>query len=189
MQRTRELPSIVWLVIIVGSIAALIGGIGGLFYLMSEVEGVGSVIMIAATWGLMRFFSPSAEAVAEDPAVLKMESCLTALFIFFFAGMGLAVDQTGNYLYNKPLEWLFCPSNTEIKRDVAITNPGSGETYISQEFICTNHDHEVVGEIDILKVLGVRFVEYVMIGYALIALSRAYSRLRARSIPPLVPHS
>ncbi len=189
MQRTHELPSIVWIIIIVGGIAALIGGVIGLFYLMISVEGAGSVIMITVAWGIMRFFSAPAEKMAEDPKSLKADSWMKALFILFFAGMALAIDQTGNYYYNQPIEWLFCPSNTVLERGTEVSNPVPGQTYITQEYVCTNNDYRVVKEIDILAAMGVRFVEYVLIGYALVALNRAYSRLRARSIPPLVSHS
>jgi hypothetical protein len=187
MQGQRKLPSIVWVFIFVGGIIALIGGIIGLFHLISNVEGVGSVIMIVVAWGIMRLFSSAAEKAAEDPMSLKADSWLKALFIIFFAGMGLAIDQTGNYLYNKPIEWLFCPSNTELARDVEVSNPVPGQTYVTQEYACINHDHQVKKEIDITAVLGVRFVEYVLIGYGLSALNRLYSRLRIRSTLPLAP--
>jgi hypothetical protein len=189
MKRQHELPSLVWVFIFVGGVFALIGGAIGLLYLISNVEGAGSLIMIAVAWGLMRFFSRPAEKAAEDPTTLKADSWLKAMFIIFFAAMALAIDQTGNYLYNKPIEWLFCPSNTELERGVEVSNPVPGETYVSQEYACTNHDHQVVEEIDILAVLAVRFVEYVLIGYGLATLHRLYSQLRTRptSSPTSIP--
>jgi hypothetical protein len=182
VQRQRQLPSIVWIFIFAGGIVVLIGGIVGLFYLLSHVEGFGSVLMVVIAWGIIRLGS---QTPTPNKASYPVGGWVTALGIIFFALMGVAIDQTGNFLYNKPIEWLFCPSQTELRRDVAITNPMPGQTNIAQEFSCVeSKENQVVKGVDAFKVLAVRFVEYVLIGYVLLGLNRVYIMFRARLTSP-----
>jgi hypothetical protein len=176
----KKLPSIVWILIFVLGIIGFIGGIIGLFYLLSHVEGVASVIMLVVAWAVIR----GAAKVTEGTTVGEKNSIFTALGIGFFALMGMAIDQPGNVLYNQPMQWFFCPSGTELHRGVVVTNPVPGQTNTSQDFTCVNQDtRQFEREITVPQIIGVRFGEYVLIGYALIGLSRVYDRLRQRSAP------
>ncbi len=174
----RRLPSVVWIVILVLGIAALVGGGIGLFYLLFNVEGAASVIMIVVAWGVLRLGART----APDSSASKLPGWVTALCILFFAAMGLVIDQTGNVLYNKPLEWLFCPAGTTLQRGVDVSHPLPGETYVVQNFACVE-GQQVVKRVGDFEVIAVRFVEYILIGYGLMGLSRLYTRLRARSSP------
>ncbi|HEX3051588.1 MAG TPA: hypothetical protein VHP83_13085, partial [Aggregatilineaceae bacterium] len=91
--------------------------------------------------------------------------------------MGMAIDQTGNVVYNQPLEWFFCPSGTQLERGVVVTNPVPGQTNISQDFSCVKSG-EVAREIGIGEIILVRLGEYILIGYALLWLNRLYNRWR-----------
>ncbi len=174
----KKLPSIVWILIFVLGIAGLIGGIIGLFYLLSHVEGVASVILLVVAWAVVR----GASKVTEGTAIEDKSSIATAVGIAFFALMGMAIDQTGNVVYNQPLQWFFCPSGTELHRGVIVTNPVPGQTNTSQNFTCVDRDTgRVKDSVGDLEVIALRFAEYVLIGYALIGLSRVYDRLRGRS--------
>ncbi len=77
-----RLPSIVWIAIFVGGIIGLIGGIIGLFWLLSNVEGAASIIMLLAAWGTIRVGS------SIDAMPSKGQSFMVAIGISFFALMG-----------------------------------------------------------------------------------------------------
>jgi hypothetical protein len=177
-----RLPSFVWILVIVGGILALIGGVIGLFYGLSNIEGFASVLMLVVAWLVIRFGS-SITVTSTRPAFTGQQ-IVTGVGISFFALMGVAIDQPGNYLYNRPLEWLFCPSGTELHRGVDVTHPVPGQTNVTQDFTCVdNEKNEVADGIKIGEIIATRFVEYVLIGYALIGLSRLYTRIRARPSP------
>jgi hypothetical protein len=176
-----RLPSIVWIPIIVLGIAALVGGGIGLFYLLFNVEGAASVIMIVIAWVVLRAGARVNVSTPDSPAA-QLPGWVTALCILFFAVMGLVIDQTGNVLYNKPVEWLFCPAGTTLQRGVDVSHPLPGETVVNQTFSCVE-GQQVVRGIGDFEPIAVRFVEYILIGYILLGLSRLYSRLRARSSP------
>lgn len=167
-----RLPSFVWILLIVGGIIAFIGGIIGTFYLLSHVEGVGSLIMLIVAWAALRAGSSDKPTPPEQSGGL-----FTAIGLTFFAMMGLAIDQTGNPIYNQPLEWFFCPGESQLQRGVDVSHPRAGTTTITQEFACMDGEREVK-RLGMGAVIGVRFVEYVLIGYLLIGLNRLYNRVR-----------
>jgi hypothetical protein len=173
----NRLPSFVWIILIVGGIIALILGVIGTFYALSSIEGVASVLMLVVAWVVIRTGSSYSPKATEQQS--SGSSIVTAMGISFFALMGLAIDQTGNPIYNQPIEWFFCPSGTELHRGVDVTNPRPGETVVTQDFTCVERGREaIVKQIGMFEVMGTRFVEYVLIGYLLIGLSRLYSRIR-----------
>lgn len=172
-----QLPSPVLVFLIIGGIIAFIGSIIALFWALATIEGVASVIMLLAAWGTIRALSGPINVKSAQPG--KSANVLVALGIAFFALMGVAVDQTGNYFYNKPLEWLFCPAAATLHRGVNVTNPLPGRTDVTQDFACVSKGQEVES-IGIVEVIGARFGEYVLLGYALIGISRLYNRLRRR---------
>lgn len=177
---TDRIPSILWIPIIIGGGVLLIGGIFAFFIGLATVEGFASIMLLVVAWALLRANSPHPEATPAARG--KSDSLLVAFGISFFALMGFAIDQTGNIFYNQPVEWLFCPDGTQMTRDEDVSHPRAGETQITQEFACINSDNTVVEEISLLKVMGVRFVEYVFIGYALVYLSRLYDWVRRRRV-------
>jgi hypothetical protein len=176
-----HLPSFVWILLIVGGILALIGGVIGLFYGLSNIEGFASVLMLIVAWLVIRF--GSGITVSSTKPAFTGQQIVTGVGISFFALMGVAIDQPGNYFYNRPLEWFFCPSDTQLHRGVDVTHPVPGQTNVTQDFTCVDTENQVVDGIKIGEIIATRFVEYVLIGYALIGLSRLYTRIRARPAP------
>jgi hypothetical protein len=165
----------VWIILFVVGIAALIGGIILLFYALSHIEGFASVLMIVIAWLVIRFGSSGGE---ETPSSVG-QKLVVAGVITFFALMGVAIDQPGNYVYNRPIQWLFCPSGSELHRGVNVTNPVPGQTNVTQDFTCVDpRENVVVDSPPMGGVLAIRFVEYVLIAYGLIAVNRVYKRIR-----------
>ncbi len=84
------------------------------------------------------------------------------------------------------MEWFFCPEGTQLERGIQVTNPLPGRTDVTQEFTCVNPDSkQPVKGISTGRVILVRFVEYILIGYLLVWINRLYMRLRrARRTEP-----
>lgn len=170
-----QLPSIVWVLLIVLGLIAFVAALIGGFFAISTLEGVASIVMLAAGWLTLR-------AVQMGTGKKSRSSSLgQGMGVAFFALMGLAIDQPGNVLYNQPLQWLFCPPETVLSRGVDINHPRAGVTQISQEFACLNRSGQTVRQISMFELMGVRFGEYVLIAYALIGASALYTRWRSRS--------
>ena len=92
--------------------------------------------------------------------------------------MGAALDQPGNFIYNKPIEWIFCPAASELMRETIQRGLSGGGVSLSQKFACVAENGQVLRQISVWEVLIIRFIEYVIIGYILLGLSRFYARLR-----------
>jgi hypothetical protein len=170
-----RLPSFVWIILVILGIAALIGGILLLFYALSNIEGFASVLMIVIAWLVIRFASSDSGETSSSAG----QKLVVAGVITFFALMGVAIDQPGNYLYNRPIQWFFCPSGTDLHRGVDVTHPLPGRTDVTQDFTCVDpRENVVVDSPPIGGVIVTRFVEYVLVAYGLIALNRLYKRIR-----------
>ena len=92
--------------------------------------------------------------------------------------MGMALDQPGNILYNQALECVYCPENSDLKREAVSIGLEGGGVQVSQKFECVaRNSGQVLRRINMFELLAVRFGEYVLIGYLLLAASRLYSRI------------
>src|SRR5687767_322802 len=118
-----KLPSIVWVFVILGGLFAFIASIIGLFWALANIEGFGSLIFFLIGY---KFIRGTGNNVGD------------AIIILFFALMGVAVDQPGNWLYNKPLEFWQCTDGTHLVRGVIVTHPLPGRTDVSQDFTCVD---------------------------------------------------
>jgi hypothetical protein len=171
----NRLPSFAWIILFVLGIAALIGGIILLFYALSNIEGFASVLMIVIAWLVIRFMT--SDSIGTDSAAgwrLALAGSIT-----FFALMGMAVDQPGNYVYNRPIQWFLCPSGSELHRGIDVSHPTPGRTDITQDFTCVDpRENVVVDSPPMGGVIIIRFVEYVLLAYLLIGLNRLYKRIR-----------
>lgn len=168
---TGKIPSFLWLPMIVGAAALLIGGSLAIFYAAGYVEGFASVILLILGWWGFRIGNNSDDFVVGGLG--------TALGIAFFALMGMTLDQPGNFLYNQPMEWLFCPENSELARATIQRGSYNGVS-LSQNFACIDRTGGAARAIAGYEHFGFRFVQYVLIGYVLLALSRIHSRLRKK---------
>lgn len=89
--------------------------------------------------------------------------------IGFFALMGATIDQPGNLIYNKPVETCFCPPGSQLRRSTITSNPLPGRTDMTQDFTCVQNG-KPVESINMLAVMGIRFLEYLVLGYLLLGL-------------------
>jgi hypothetical protein len=170
---SEKIPSFLWIPIIVGGGALIIGGMLAGFFALGYLEGFASILLLIAGWYGFRAGNNSPELNAGSLGI--------AVGITFFALMGMALDQTGNYLYNKPIEWIFCPAETELVRETIKRGARGGGVSLSQSFNCVaENGGAVVRSVGFLEFLGVRFFEYVLLGYILLYLSRFYGWLRRK---------
>ncbi|HEY0049345.1 MAG TPA: hypothetical protein VGB68_08685 [Pyrinomonadaceae bacterium] len=170
---SEKIPSFVWISIIVAAVALFIGAIMGGFYALAFVEGFASLILLLCGWAAFR--------AGNNSPQLESSSFGIALVISFFALMGMSLDQPGNYFYNKPVEWIFCPAESRLERGVISTGTRGGRgVSVSQNFTCAaDQSGEVLRKISTFEQLAVRFFEYVLLGYVLLGLSRVYTRIKS----------
>jgi hypothetical protein len=166
----RRIPSWAWILIIVGGIVGLIAFFIGSFFALTTIEGIASAVLLIA--GMIGFGVTPLRRPENTAGFAR------AIGLSFFALMGASVDQTGNYLYNLPVEMSLCPEATSLSRQENISNPLPGTTYVQQDFTCYDDNGEPVKKLNEFAVLGVRFLEYVFLGYFLIGLRRLIWRLR-----------
>lgn len=159
----NNLPVLAWIVIIPLGIILFIGSIITLFAAIATVEGVASILILLVTFVIMRGLQNVPAETKADPT----SKFFVALGICFFALMGMAIDQTGNPIYNAPMQIIFCPANSQLSREADISHPLPGRTDISQEFTCVNSNKQVVKQIIIWEILIYRFFQYVVIYYLL----------------------
>lgn len=170
---TEKIPSILWIPIIVGAIVLVIGGMLAFFFGIGYVEGFGSIILLVLGWIGFR--------VGNNSSDLEIGSFGVAIGITFFALMGMALDQTGNFIYNKPLEWIFCSADNELVRETIKRGVRGGGISLSQNFACVAKDGQVLRSLSGFEHFAFRFVEYVVIGYILLGLSRLYSQIKGQT--------
>jgi hypothetical protein len=175
--KQRQLPSIVYVIGIVLGMIAFVVLINVGFFSLTQVEGLASILMLIIGVVGIRWLSGRKPHKSNPPVA---NNIAVALGIVTFAGAGFAFDQPGNVLYNLPLQWLFCPANTQLVRESDIRNPRAGTTIITQDFACVNSDGDVQAQVPIEGAMITRFVEYIVIGYMLLWLNGLYMRWRAR---------
>jgi hypothetical protein len=158
----------------VAGLIAFIGGIIGIFLAIATVEGVASFLLlatwIACVWG-------ASSLAAEIRPGNTTSSIGTAMAVTFFALMGMAVDQTGNYFYNYPLQWIFCPAGSVLNRGINVLHPLPGRTDIIQDFACMSGS-QTVYQIGMGELIVFRFVEYLVIAYVVMWGVRGYRWIR-----------
>jgi hypothetical protein len=159
-------PSWVWVFLFPLGIIAFIGTIIASFFVLSNVEGVASLIFILIGWGV----GSSLATDSDKSAVTPLSSILVGGAICFYALMGMAIDQPGNYFFNKPVEWFLCPEATTLERSIDISHPLPGRTDITQDFRCVEQDQRFVSRPNLFGVIGIRFVEYVLVAYFFMAI-------------------
>lgn len=161
----KRLPAWIYIILIVGGIAALVFAIIGSFIALATIEGVASMVLLVL--GIIGF------GVLPLRKPENAGSFTRAIGLSFFALMGASVDQTGNRLCNAPAERCMCQEGTALSRGEIISNPIPGTTYIEQDFTSFDTQGEPVKRLNIFAVLGIRFLEYILPGYLLIGLRTA----------------
>ena len=165
-----RLPSWAWIFIALAVIALFIPLIIGSFYSLAHWEGFASIIFLVTGVLVFRVFS------GTPPGRHRI---MRAIMVGFFALMGATVDQTGNPVYNKPVELCLCPPASELTRSTVTSHPLPGRTDMTQDFTCIR-DGELVKRIDMLPVMGIRFLEYMLLAYVLIGLRWLVWKMRSK---------
>ncbi len=174
-----RIPTLGWIVLIPLGLALFIGGIAAVFWAISSTEGVASACMLVAGAVFIRFtYPPDSNQSGRWNLLTRSKPRTTeekiglAISVFFFSLMGVAIDQPGNFVYNKPLEILSCPAGTALYRTTSTTHPKPGSTRISQNFNCLDSNGAALKKIGILELLMHRFLLYAGIFHILLGLNR-----------------
>ncbi|RHX83179.1 hypothetical protein [Leptospira stimsonii] len=151
-QKFGKLGTIGWIFIILFGLAAIILAPILLINAISKVEGFASFLLLIGG-----FFGARSSAKSQfgPPA--------NAIFIVFFSLMGVAIDQPGNYLYNLPLQFI-CKEGTRLERTVQVSHPLPERTDMTQVFTCSTFYGKEKNQIPLAKILGIRFLEYMILG-------------------------
>ncbi len=103
---------------------------------------------------------------------------ITGALVVFFAFMGAVIDQTGNFAYNKPVEWTSCPDGTSLDRNTDVFHVQPGKTMYIQDFTCYDAQGNAVKQINMFWVIFIRFLEYILLGILLVIVRRLIQELR-----------
>lgn len=160
----QRLPLPILAVAIVAGLALFIALPIGFILAASYIEGFMSVLLVLGGFFLLR-------------PVRAESNLLAAGALAFYALMGMALDQTGNVLFNKPIELAFCPSGSSLVRNVDVSHPLPGRTDFRQEFTCFEGTTPRK-ELHVGHILGMRFGEYLLLGYVFILGHRLWKGLR-----------
>ena len=100
------------------------------------------------------------------------------IFIIVWAFLGIIFDGAGNFIYNKPFEYL-CPAETVLVRDAVQEEDYEGNTQTKQYFSCySTSQKKVVKELSTYLTYGIRFLEYIAIGFVLLGIYWLILRFR-----------
>lgn len=158
----KKIPSWGWVIIAAVGIVALMALITGTFFALTALEGTASIVFLAA--GLYGFGVIPLRKPGNPDALTR------GVGIAIFTFMGATIDQPGNIVYNKPVEMCCCADGTSLTRATDISNPVPGTTRVTQVFTCFDAAGNPVKQINLFAVLGIRFVEYLLLAYFLIGL-------------------
>lgn len=166
----KRLPAWVWVILMVGGIIGIWFLLVGSFLAITTIEGVASMVLLIL--GAIGFGVVPLRAPDGDNRIAR------GIGLAFFALMGASLDQTGNTLYNKPVEYFLCPPETGLDRKEMVSNPLPGTTYVTQDFTCYDTEGKAVLTLNVFKILGIRFVEYFILGYILLGLRFVFWRIK-----------
>lgn len=111
---------------------------------------------------------------------IQWTSVPTVLFPFFVL-LGATLDQTGNKIYNYPIEWKECSDNEQLVRKIAHYSRG-GKSSNSIEFFVKNEQTGKERMVHWWTIIWIRAVEYVLIGVILIVIQRIWWNLKYKGI-------
>ncbi|MDH4473348.1 MAG: hypothetical protein QE487_12140 [Fluviicola sp.] len=168
------MPSWLTAIIVILGFLAIIAFFILLVASISTFEGFASLIFL--TIGIFVFIVfPLRRKVKTNSG----KSILGAVVVFY-ALMGGVIDQTGNLVYNKPVELCNCDEGTSLDRKTDVTHPYGGKTVYTQDFTCYDQQGNVVKQINLVWVLLIRFAEYIVLALLLIGLQRLIAELRSK---------
>ncbi len=175
-----RVSSWLWAIIILAAIVLAVGIPIALVYGLSHIEGLASVIFLVIGWFVFGIFAKG---------YVKSTLALGSV-VGFFALMGMAIDQAGNYLFNLPIG-MNCPEGSTFARSVVALHPYPGRTVFEQAFRCYDGAGKAVKTFADPVVFGVRFAEYFALAYMILGMRKLLFRIgearRAREPRSLVP--
>ena len=173
MNKLTKLPSIVYVFLFPLLVAAFIAGIILFFVGLATVEGFGSIVFLIIIIAIVYpTTKPQFLGKAFPSKTDSLGSIGLAMMIAFGALMGACIDQPGNFIYNQPIELIFCEEGTNLNRNTMVSNPLPGRTDYNQDFRCLDSEGETVKRVNMFMVFLIRFVEYVFVIYGVIYLSK-----------------
>jgi len=164
MENLKRLPSLAWVIIFPLLIILVIGFFSLLIYLTANIEWFATAVIVVSGFVAFKYANQTA---AQNTEVKKTDGgFVLAVGIVFFALMGMAIDQPGNFVLNYPLN-VFCENNSTLERSVDVLHPLPGRTDMIQDFSCYDSSGNYVNSIGMGYIIATRFIEYVLIGYGL----------------------
>lgn len=155
-----------WLLFLI-PLAFIIVILGLITYFTQNFEGVASIGLLVLLTGFLIW---SGREIVENKFMV-----ITVLAIFVF--LGVIFDGAGNFIYNKPIQML-CPSETYLSREVVISEDYEGNTVYTHIFSCFAENQEkAVKQFPVYQTFGIRLIEYILLGLALIGLSSLIFRV------------
>jgi hypothetical protein len=142
--------------------------------LITGQEGFASLLFLFAGIFLFIYFP------FRYKSRIQWTSVPTVLFPFFVL-LGATLDQTGNTLYNYPIEWKECASDEQLVRKIAHYSRG-GKSSNSIEFFVKNTQSGKERLVHWWTIIWIRAVEYVFIGLILIIIQRIWWNLKYKGI-------
>lgn len=165
----NKLPSWAYITIIILCFLIFISSIILFFAGLAYIEGFASILFLISAIGFL----------LSGPRG-KSSNFVKGLGILFFALMGMAIDQPGNILYNKPIEYIFCKKNSTLTREVQVSHPVPGRTDMIQDFNCVDSNGNIENSISSISLIGIRFFEYIILGYFLVWITGIYYSKRQK---------
>ena len=173
-----KIPTIAWILILPATIIGVFLVLIGSIYALANIEGLASIVIIAIFAYIMDEYIKLENELQNKEKFDQYKNLSLALVIVFFALMGMALDQPGNYIFNKPLEYFFCPGNSWLSRYTNVSNPLPGRTDVTQVFECVTSTGQIVDSISLPEIVVTRFLTYVVVAYAVIGLLKLKAKLR-----------
>lgn len=155
-----------WLSAILALVLVL-AGIGMIILTVVSIatfEGIASMVFLGANIYIF-VVRPIRRKVKAD-----LNGSLGAALIIM-AFLGALTDQAGNPVFNKPVEWCMCESGQQLARGINVSNTNHGTRY-TQDFRCFEKNDPQGTPVSMLAVIGIRFVEYLVLILFLVFLQR-----------------
>lgn len=136
---------------------AIFFGAAWVMYSGMQTQGIWSIVLLVI-FSIVLYKVRS----TKDPTA-------TTVIAFFAAFMGMAMDTWGNFIYNKPLEWIYSSQGQlVIGKDISNYAPGHYASSYSINLITKGGEIEPVSS---FILYGYRFIQYLIlfliIGYAM----------------------
>jgi hypothetical protein len=154
---------------IIVPLALIVGVLWLIVYFTDNFEGVASIGLLAVAIAGLWF--GGRETVENKYTII--------VFFVIFGFLGIMFDRAGNFIYNKPFQML-CPAETVLDREVIVEEDYEGNTQHNHYFSCYSMTQgKSIKHFPIYQTVGIRFVQYIVLGFILLGFYWLISRLFA----------